>query len=542
MERDLKALTDTTFDLLVVGAGIYGATAAWDAAQRGLSVAVIDRGDFGGGTSFNSAKTIHGGVRSLQTGDLRALRRFVRERRALTRIAPHLVHPLPFLIPTRRGLARHRLLMRAYFAVSDWIARDRNDLDDPSKHLPASRLLSAAECLRLHPGFDPAGLTGGILWHDCQMYNSDRLTLSFVLSAVHAGAVAANYVEASAGLRTGDRICGISARDVLTDQRFDIRSRIVLNAVGPWARPLLNRIAPTAARAMAPRLSKAMNLVTRPITNHAVGGEAGSRFLFAVPWRGVSIVGTSHDPHDGSADTPLVTRADVERFLTEVNTAFPAAHLSLDDVRLVHRGLLSAEAAGGPGVRLVKESLVRDHRADGAPGVLSVLGVRYTTARDTAEQAVTAVFRVLDRPVPPCQTASTPLQGGDISRFEDYLSTTIRRYSPPLTPDAIRRLVCSYGTQSTPLLDELASSASMPTLGGDGGVTGAEVRHAVRHEMAVTLTDAVLRRTEAGSAGHPGQGVLRAAADIMATELNWSPERTRREIEQADGFYRIADA
>jgi len=150
--RDLRGLADTHFDLLIVGAGIYGATIAWDAAQRGLSVALIDRGDFGGGTSANSMKTVqHGGVRALQTLNLTQVRFFVRERRALSRIAPHLINTLPFIIPTYGRPMRNPLVPRVVFGLYDLLSHDRNDLPDRSKHLPSSRLVSREECLALNP-------------------------------------------------------------------------------------------------------------------------------------------------------------------------------------------------------------------------------------------------------------------------------------------------------------------------------------------------------------------------------------------------------
>ena len=170
MQRDPATLAAHTFDLLVVGGGIYGAIAAWDATLRGLSVGIIDRGDFGGGTSFNSAKTVHGGVRALQSGNIWALRRFVRERRALSRILPHLVQPMPFVIPTDRSIVRNRNLLRLYFAMNDLLAYDRNDSIEAARRLPSSRLLSRQECLDLNPLIDPSGVTGGIEWYDCQMY------------------------------------------------------------------------------------------------------------------------------------------------------------------------------------------------------------------------------------------------------------------------------------------------------------------------------------------------------------------------------------
>ena len=541
MERDLGRLANTRFDLLIVGAGIYGTTAAWDAAQRGLSVAIIDRGDFGGATSFNSAKTVHGGVRALQSGNIAELRLFVRERRTLCRIAPHLVHPLPFLIPTYRNLRRNRGLMGVYFAINDFLARDRNDLSDPSKHLPARRVISRAECLELHPWLDPTGVTGAVIWYDCQMYNTDRVNLSFLLSATDAGAAAANYVEAQSFLRSGDRVVGISARDVLGGQELEIRSRLVLNAAGPWARRLVESVLPDTRNTIVPGLSRAMNLVVRPIVkSHAVGGLAGSRFLFIAPWRDYSIIGTSHDPHGGEADALAVTRADIERFLVRVNAAFPSIQLTLSDVRLVHRGLLPAVSADAGSTRLLKRSQIRDHRVDGIEGLLSVLGVRYTTARHTAEQAIDAVFSMLGLHPPLCRTADTPLVGGAISRFDEFLKTETAQIPPGLSTETIRRLVFSYGSNYGALVQTMADDQGAATaLSRECGVTRVEIRHAVRREMAVKLSDAVLRRTEAGSAGHPGVDALREAAGVMAAELTWSDARVQAEIDETDRLYAI---
>ena len=202
MKRDIAALADREFDLVVVGAGVYGAATAWDASLRGLSVALIDKGDFGSGTSFNSLKTIHGGLRYLQHADFTRMRESVRERRNLMRIAPHLVHPLPFLVPTYRGsLLKTRTVMRAALFINDLVSWDRNELADRQKHLPAGKALTRDACLEMAPGIERDGLTGGVLWYDAQMYNSDRLTLSFVLSAAKEGAVVANYVEATELIR-----------------------------------------------------------------------------------------------------------------------------------------------------------------------------------------------------------------------------------------------------------------------------------------------------------------------------------------------------
>lgn len=544
MRRDLAALTSRTFDLLVVGGGIYGAIAAWDATLRGLRVAIVDRADFGGGTSFNSAKTLHGGVRALQSGNVAALRRFVRERRALCRVVPHLVRPLPFVVPTYRGLSRNRTLLRLYFAINDLLARDRNDGIPVSRQLPPSRLLSRDECLRLNPLIDPDGVTGGMEWFDHQMYNSDRVHFSFVASAVEGGAIAANYVEAGAGLTRGNTVEGVRASDRLTGESLEIRASVVLNAAGPWAPELARRLASCERGHLAGRLSKAMNFViASPLRgSHAVAGPAGGRFLFIAPWREFAIAGTSYDSYDGSANDLALDRNEIERFIGTIHEAFPGLSLEPGDLRLVHRGLLPV-APNGDGVRRRTISEIVDHRHDGLHGLISMLGVRYTTARDTAERAVDLAVRQLQRVAAPCRTADTPLVGGDIpADVDDFMKQVTRPGDGPISSATRRRLACTYGTRHRQVLGMLISSpADRAPLGATCAVTAGEIRYAVREEMAVRLTDALLRRTEAGSAGYPGEDAVASAAGIMAAALDWTRKRIDTEIADVCRAYRLPD-
>ena len=545
MVRDLRVLAETSFDLLIIGAGIYGTTAAWDATQRGLSVAIIDRADFGSGTSFNSAKTVHGGVRALQSGHVGELRQFVRERRAFCRIAPHLVELLPFIIPTYAGIPRNRWLMRAYFALNDLLAHDRNDQVDPALRLPSSRLVSRSECLALSPTISPASVTGGIEWHDCQMYNSDRLNLAFLQTASYAGAVASNYVEALSLRQHSNRVTGVEVRDQIGGDHFDIRARAVLNCAGPWAPELVRSLAPELAGSLPTELSVAMNLVTsRPLLvgTHAVGAPAGGRLFFMSPWRGRAIIGTSYDRSSGRAPPLGPTRPDVARFLADVNNAFPGAGLELSDIALVHRGLLPAASGSGNHAGLLRKTVVRDHADDGVSGVVSVLGVRYTTARDSSQRAVDAVFRILGKTAPACRTAETPLAGGDIPDVTTFFRDARRAAGAVVTETAAMRLARSYGSTYPTLVDRLRSRPDdRRALGATCSISLGEIRHAVRDEMAVKLSDAVLRRTEAGSAGHPGDDALKAAGRLMADELGWSDERLDEDIADVAATYRLCD-
>ena len=245
MKRDLQRLATATFHAIVAGGGVYGLTIAHELSRRGMTVCLVERDDFAAGTSFNSLKTLHGGIRELQQGALARVREFVRERREIARLAPHLVRVLPFVIPTSR---RHpRPLMRAFLAGYDLLARDRNEGVDPSQRLPASRVISRAECLDLNPLIDAHGVTGGAVWHDYQLHSPERLAVALVDSMVRREAAATNYTEILAVLRAGGTVSGVRVRDRLSDEVFDVRAPIVINAAGPWA-PISSAAATPASR------------------------------------------------------------------------------------------------------------------------------------------------------------------------------------------------------------------------------------------------------------------------------------------------------
>lgn len=554
MRRDPSRLTTSEFDLLIVGAGIYGATAAWDATQRGLKVALIDKGDFGSGTSFNNAKTVHGGVRSLQRGHLGEMREYLRERRALSYILPHLVHPLPFLLPTSSKLTRHKLALGTYFRLNDLLARDRNDLPDPSKHLPPSRVVSRAECLRLAPWLDPDGVTGAIEWHDAQFSNSSRAELAFIRTAVRHGLEAANHVQALGLIRQDEgRVVGVMAQSLQPETPpFPIRARAVLLATGGWTADALRAWGAAASGRRVPQWSVAMNLVIDGLGGtHAVGGTARGRLFFLAPWRGATIAGTSHDPWTGTADQLVPRREFVDQLLDDVNVAFPRADVQSTDIRLVHRGLLPATEASSRRVTLLRDSPFIDHGEDGCANLFSLVGVRYTTARHSAERAVDAIVRVLDVVARPGATATTKLDGGDIERFDTYVAEARRQATPDVPASLIDRLVCNYGTAWRDVIAMPPNAAAttgvttpqgspLQPLGTRCDVTAAEVLYAVREEMAVTLTDALLRRTEAGTRGHPGLDAVQAAAMIMGAELGWTDAQRAREVQSLGRVYEAA--
>ncbi len=554
MERNLSRLASEEYDLLIIGAGIYGACAAWDAASRGLKVAVVERGDFGSGTSQNSLKIIHGGLRYLQQADIVRMRESIRERRILTRIAPHFVHPLPCLMPTYGHFTKGREALFCALLLNDLIGFDRNRLDDPEKHLPRGRTVSKQRILELLPGVSQSGLTGGALWYDCQTHNSERLLLSFLLSASDAGAEMANYAEVTGFLKRGRRVIGVEVSDSISNEKIEIRAKLILNTAGPWANKVLALIRKDSVKVPL-RLSTAMNLVTsKIIKGHAAGlsnrselfeedafVRKGSQVYFVAPWRHVSLVGTAHLPYEGDPDNYRVTETEIKGLLAEINRAYPSAGLKREDVHYFYGGLLPMKGIKRKSgeVNLVKHYRIVDHqREDGLEGLITVVGVKYTTARDVAERTVDLALKRLGVPFVKSRSAETPIYGGRIESFNNFLAKSISSRPKTVTEEIMTHMVYHYGSNYRELLNYIKENPNLANpLPGQRRVTRAEVVHAVRKEMANRLTDIVLRRTELGSAGNPGDDCLEACAEIMANELGWDEDRKKREIEAAKAVY-----
>jgi glycerol-3-phosphate dehydrogenase len=543
--RNLTNLSRQTYDVLVIGGGIYGVCVAWDAALRGLSVALVDKGDFGHATSSNSLRVIHGGLRYLQHAAIRRVRRSIQERAAFMRIAPHLVHPLPIVIPTYGHSLRGKEILSLAIFINKIVGLDRDHLPGAHKQLLEGRVISKPECLRLFPGVCEKGLTGGAIVYDCQMSNSERLVLSFARSASQAGAELANYVGAKALLTDCGRIGGIKARDVLTGDEFKVAAKVVVNATGPWSDCIASAF---TGRFHSRRgsLSKAFNLLINRqiISGNAVGVysrgrfkdrdailDKGSRLFFIMPWQHRSLIGTAHLPYDGDPDEFQITEAEIQDFIREINDAYPPAGIAMKDIDRTYGGLLPADADSG-GVQLLREHQLYDHQKDDhIDGLISIKGVKFTEARYVAEKAVDAVFTKLGKQPPKSMTAVTPLYGGQIDCFEKFLTDEMQRRSREVSAHIVRLLISQYGSGYANVLQYLKNTTEADQATIDiHSVTRAEVLHGIREEMAQKLADIVFRRTTAALPGNLTEGSLKTCAAVMAQELGWNEERVRREI------------
>lgn len=546
LNRNLTALESRRYDVLVVGGGIFGACTAWEAASRGLTVALAERGDFSCATTANSYKIAHGGIRYLQQLDLPRVRESSREQSALLRVAPHLVHPLPILVPTYgRGL-KGRAVLRAGLHLYDLLTARRNrGIPDPDRQIPGGRSMSAERVVELFPGVRRDGLTGGVVLHDAQMYSPPRLALAFLRSAVEAGAEAANYLEVSRLVRDGNRISGARARDLIDGRTIEIRARLVINATGPWAPAFLAEAADVRLGEEAPVFSRDIGLVVKRRPPSEIGlacptatrdadavVDRGGRHLFLLPWRDRTLVGVWHGVYSGPPDRVSVTDAELRDLLREANEAYPALELELDDVTMVNTGLI---LFGGGGTsdgehKFGRRSILLDHaRSHQLDGLLTLIGVRATVARGVAQKTVDLALRKLGQQGERSRTERRPIFGGGFERF-DPLVEKIR--SETGLADAIcRSLAHNYGSRYGDVLEFGEEDPHLLRPLGGSAVLGAEVAHAVEREMAQCLMDVALRRTDLASAGAPAAGALSECAALMGRWSGWDETRVEAELQ-----------
>ena len=546
--RDLRRLSTESFDVLVIGGGAAGAAAAREAALRGFNTALIERDDFSAGASAHCFKVVHGGIRYLQHADIRRLRASCRERSILLRIAPHLVAPLPFVVPTYGRGKSSRWFLGAGMLVYDALTADLNRyVTDPARRIRPTRFLNRTETLGLFPAIASDRLTGAAVFEDGQMHNPPRLVLAFATAASELGAAVANYVEAHSLLTAGSQVIGVTAVDRLAGARFDIRARLVINAAGPWAEGLLQQSfgerygssgtysrdacfvvarqgAAPMALAIQGRSRDADALLARP-----------ARHLFMVPWRNVTLIGVWHAIVPREPDTVGLARSELQQFLDEVNDCYPTLQLRESEVQRVDFGLVpfgeSSRQQGG--LSFGKQSRLIDHRAHGMAGLLSLISVRYTVARGDAFEALDLGELQLGTRGSTADSERRPLHGGG---FDDFLAA-VREYArqvPQWPRAAVEGLVRNYGNNTGRVLALAQREPRLRRCFAGSHVTHAEAAYAVREEMALRMSDVVFRRTELGTAGHPGTPALLELQRLLKDELAWSEQRAAEELARVE--------
>jgi glycerol-3-phosphate dehydrogenase len=546
---------DEPFDVIVVGGGITGIGVAREAAGRGLRVALLERGDFGSGTSAATTKYIHGGIRYLEQYDFKVVRESLRERRILALGAPHLVRQTEFIMPAWKWSKPATPLIGAGVALYDALSYDRNRKAPRSLRIPHPRWLSKAKILRSVPWLDPDDLQGGFAYHDTLNMHPERLLLAYVKNAALDGAVMLNHTEVTGFLHhaEGDRLVvdGVTAIDRLTGTPLRLVGEVVVNAAGPW----IDRVLSPLGRPLGVGVnrSKGVHLLTRPVggsgrVTSAVFSRAKSgKHVIVSPWMGGSFIGPTDTAMDPLSGPPVVEESDVRLILDTVNSTFgpSEAPLTEDDIvtatvgirPLIRRG---AEAHAGGGTYSASRRHEFYHHVDhGVLNLWSIGGGKWTTARATGEEMVDELLRnelagVATRSYASREAAAA----GAFAWAEDaepfLYATANRALTIGLDQATGEHLARLYGTEHTAIFDLVSAR---PELGArlttDHGCLdiAAQVVHAVTHEAARSLDDIIDRRLVLGTLGWVGRDTIARVAAVVAPLWGWDEARCAAETD-----------
>jgi glycerol-3-phosphate dehydrogenase len=531
----LAALSQDEFDVVVVGGGITGAGVALDAATRGYSVALLERSDYACGTSSRSSKLVHGGLRYLQNFDLGLVREALLERQLMVRLAPHLVHPLPLVVAAFEGAHPDRMVgvgLNLYDVMSrDRDRRRRSESWSPERH----RMISGDEVLELLPALAPREPTSGYLFYDCQT-DDVRLVLTVLGEAERFGALCANRLDVTGLLERDGRACGVRAQDTETGARFEVRAANVVNATGVWADQLRPEELHDEAELPRIRPSRGTHITFShddlPLVGGAIVPAGSGRSIFALPWLGHTLVGTTDNDYDGPLEHVSPSGEDIDYLLEAVN-AFFATTLQAGAVTGAFAGVRPLISTGDP-----KKSVDISRKAElyeTSSGMITITGGKLTTWRRMAKMTID---RLVERDArdAPCRTHEIPLGQAiapdELPRVEGVAA------------GSYEALAARYGHAAHEVLALAAarSELAQPIVAGLPDLL-AEVALAATREQARSIGDVLLRRTRLGLLAarelldRDGASSSSAAAEpvqmvggVLARELHWSPERLAHEL------------
>ena len=528
-DRALAAMASPDeLDVLVVGGGVVGAGTALDAVTRGLSTGLLEQRDLASGTSSRSSKLVHGGLRYLEMLDFGLVREALQERGLLlTRLAPHLVRPVPFLYPLTR-LGWERPYVGSGLILYDAMAM----LGKYEMGLPRHRHLFRKQLARIAPDFKADKVAGAIRYYDCQVDDA-RLVVTIARTAARYGAHVATRVKVTGFLREGDRVVGVTARDLETGRDFEVRARVVVNAAGVWTDEIQEMVGGRGA--LHVRASKGIHLV---VPRDRIRSDAGfitrtkTSVLFVIPWGRHWIIGTTDTPWSLDKAHPAASRADIDYVLSHVNTILrePLDHEDVEGVYAGLRPLLTGESE--PTSRISREHTV----VTPVPGLVMIAGGKLTTyrvmARDAVDAAAHSLKATANLTVRDCITDRVPLVGADGFETRSNQRVLLARRSG-LHVARIDHLLGRFGDLVDDLLDLIAARPELAApLDGTEDYLAAEVVYAVTHEGARHLDDVLTRRTRISiETFDRGLAAAPAAARLMAAELGWDEARLADEVD-----------
>ena len=526
-KENLERMRGQSFDLIVIGGGVTGAAIARDAVTRGFSVALLEKGDFASGTSSRSSKLVHGGLRYLRHMKFSLVYGALRERWILKRNAPRLVKPLTFLIPVYKDAKTGKFMLSMGLWLYDILALFRT----PKFH----GWLGSDKALEREPKLRHDALVGAGLYADCATDDA-RLTLALIKDAWSRGVLVANYTEVVKFEKDHGKIVGVRAHDLLSENQFEVKAKVVVNATGPWSDKLRKLDDSSAEPRLRP--AKGIHIIVprdRLGNREAVVIEShrDGRNMFVIPWGSLSLVGTTDTDYHGDLDHIGASKEDIDYLLEALDQTYPESHITKDDIVSLYASVRPLAAELG----VSEDAVSRDQLIfESNSGLVSIIGGKLTTHRSMAKALVDQVSNRLEREYETpakrgCETARLVLDY-DQNELEQAVNSLIQ--SSGIDAEIARHLVEAYGPGARKVLEivhenpQLSSKIAMET-----PYIMAELVYAARYEMAMRLIDFMFRRTQlAYRLRDHGRSVVQNLASVMSKELGWSAESLAKEMAQ----------
>jgi glycerol-3-phosphate dehydrogenase len=512
---------DQLFDLIVIGGGITGAGTARDAALRGLTCLLLEKGDFASGVTSKSTRLIHGGLRYLANFEVDLVAESLRERAILRRQAPYLIHPIPILIPIYKGDPHNRAVISIGIHLYDMLSHE--------KDIPHYYTSGSEKTLGFEPRLSRDGLRGSALFYDHQILMPERLVIENIIGAREAGARILNYVRAEKIEETRGGIV-VTARDTLTNQIRAFRSKVLINAAGPWIDSVRK-----AGNIDAKKIifqTKGVHLVLPKLSGHALFVTSrDGRMFFIIPLGAFSLIGTTDTKYNGDLDEVHANRDEVDYLLTESRRILPGMNISREAVLYTYAGIRPLAFSGAN-----ESKISRKHRVfceGGNNRVITIAGGKLTTYRAMAKDVVDVACRTLGMKKA-CVTEKKPLAGGLPLGYDDYLKEAVPEMSARhnIKAETVRHLIQFYGSRAERVLELVDMDPSAgEAISPESLDIYAQVVYSTTHEGARTLSDIILRRMHLGMTGTRGRKEAEKIAEIAAKELKWSGEEKQQHLE-----------
>jgi glycerol-3-phosphate dehydrogenase len=522
MPQSLPFDTDRVYDLIVVGGGITGAGVARDAALRGLSCLLLEKGDFASGVTSKSTRLIHGGLRYLANFEMDLVAESLRERAILRKQAPYLINPMPILIPIYRGDAHGRAVLSLGIHLYDLLSHE--------KDIPHYFTCNREKTLGFEPRLNQDGLVGSALFYDHQILMPERLVIENIISAKAAGNGLLNYVRVEKIEQTNVGVV-VTAKDTLTGRSFRCQSKVLINAAGPWIDTVRQAGDIDHTKIIFP--TKGIHLVLPKLSDQALFVTSrDGRMFFIIPFSAYSLIGTTDTKYGGDLDEVHADQSDVDYLLTESRRILPKMNLTKESILYTYAGIRPLAFSGRSESKISrKHRVIQEGRNN---RIITIAGGKLTTYRNMAKDAVDVACRVLGNREK-CVTDKEALPGGLGTDYQVYLREAIPELSDrhKVAPELVRHLISFYGSNAEKIL-RLAEMK--PVLGerisSESSDIYAQVLYSLTEEGARTLSDIVLRRMHLGITAARGLPQAEKIADIAGSHLKWSDDEKRHQLSE----------